>query len=98
MAAARLRKGTAQGFILANSERIFINLCWYDIYFLVLKPALGLLPVLLSYMRLACTTSVVFRNKDFNTRITIRLTSVNRMMYYLNSFTILLVWFLERGF
>ena len=30
LTAARLKKNTAQGFRLANSARIFINLCWYD--------------------------------------------------------------------
>ena len=30
MTAARLKKGTAQSFILANSERIYVNLSWYD--------------------------------------------------------------------
>ena len=29
-AAARLKKGTVQWFILANLTRIFINLRWYD--------------------------------------------------------------------
>ena len=27
---ARLKKGTAQSFILANLARIFINMSWYD--------------------------------------------------------------------
>ena len=30
-APAQLEKGTAQWFRLANSARIFINLCWYYI-------------------------------------------------------------------
>ena len=30
LTAAQLKKGTAQGFKLANSARISINLSWYD--------------------------------------------------------------------
>ena len=30
MTAARLKKGTAQLFRLANSARIFVNSSWYD--------------------------------------------------------------------
>ena len=30
LTAARLKNGTAQGFRLANSARIFFNLSWYD--------------------------------------------------------------------
>ena len=30
LTAARLKKGTAQWFRLANSGRIFFNLSWYD--------------------------------------------------------------------
>ena len=30
LTAARLKKGTAQWFMFANSARIFINLSWYD--------------------------------------------------------------------
>ena len=43
LTAARLKKGTAQSFRLANSARIFIDLCWYDI-----KPHHGLVPYLVS--------------------------------------------------
>ena len=31
LTAARLKKGTAQWFRLANSARIFINLSWYEL-------------------------------------------------------------------